>query len=198
MTQETSRCRDLHRIYAGAKASHTPLKYLIRAFEYDEAKALRMYIEGDYPLLVALIGHAVEAFWFATTGRSRPSSQRSFCAAMRTSLAFGVLAWSPALNATRRFSTSLLTDCRMPAKSSPMGDTENFLIRECGLKRRQPTPFFISGDLCAGLAAQKISNLALGKAGSLAICPEIVFESWSYHRGIEIADQCNCLPIRYR
>jgi hypothetical protein len=68
--EEFCRCWNLHRIYPGSKTSHTPIEHAIRAFERDEAEALRMHIEGEYPLLIAPISHVVEAFWFATTGRS--------------------------------------------------------------------------------------------------------------------------------
>jgi len=76
------------------------------------------------------------------------------------------------------------------------GNPENFLVRECGRERRQPMSSFIPRNLSTGLATQEKSNLALSEAGFLAVGAEIVFESWSNHLGIEIADQCDCLPLR--
>jgi hypothetical protein len=69
--------RNLHGIHPASKTPYAPVEHAIRAFEYDEAEASRMHVESEHPLLTALIGHAVGAFWFATTGRSRSSSQRN-------------------------------------------------------------------------------------------------------------------------
>jgi hypothetical protein len=86
-------------------------------------------------------------------------------------------------------------DClSYPRKELTDGNPENFLARECGLKRRQPAPFFIPGHLSAARATEQKTNLVLSEAGSLAICAEIVFESWGRHLWIEIANQCDCLP----
>jgi hypothetical protein len=84
-------------------------------------------------------------------------------------------------------------DClSYPRKEFTNGNPKNFLARECGLKRRQPMSFFIPGHLSAVLATEQKANLMLSEAGSLAICTEIVFESWGLW--IEIANQCDCLP----
>ena len=87
----------------------------------------------------------------------------------------------------RNFRLELCPQCDTPFSDVPAdslsypreklrhGNPEDFFARECGLKRRQPAPFFISRHLSTILRSQQKSYLLLRQAGSLAICPEIVF-----------------------
>jgi len=68
-----------------------------------------------------------------------------------------------------------------PGEERRDGDPECHFARDCRAQRRQATALFVTRDSRATFATQKEGQLLLGKAGFLAVCPEVVLESLSRH-----------------